>query len=117
MNGELALAGLTARSAIESDELDAEAAFIATGWSRLDAAIGGGFLIPSLNVLGAAPKAGKSTWAQIIAFRHAESEGVAYVLDLENGRRRYFRRLVCRLAERKFGERRSSPEATERWNA
>jgi replicative DNA helicase len=72
---------------------------IQTGWQRLDAAIGGGFAIPSLNVLGAAPKTGKSTWAQIVATRHVEAGGVAYYLDLENGRLRFLRRLLCRRAQ------------------
>jgi len=71
---------------------------VATGWLRLDRALGGGFAIPSLNILGAAPKSGKSTWAQIVAERHVEAGGFVYYVDLENGRRRFVRRLLCRRA-------------------
>jgi hypothetical protein len=94
------LASLSPRTALnaEGDALEAGVPFVPTGWTRLDAALGGGLAIPSLNVLGAAPKSGKSTWAQIVAVRHVEAGGVAYCLDLENGRRRYFGRLLCRLA-------------------
>lgn len=69
---------------------------ISSGWPRLDRVLGGGFAVPSLNILGAAPKSGKSTWAQIVTERHVESGGFAYYLDLENGRRRFMRRLLCR---------------------
>jgi KaiC/GvpD/RAD55 family RecA-like ATPase len=71
---------------------------VATGWARLDKAIGGGLEVPSLTVIGAGPKSGKSTWAQIVAVRHVEAGGVAYVLDLENGSRRFLRRALCRKA-------------------
>lgn len=101
---------------------------IATGWPRLDAALGGGLEVPSLNVLGAAPKSGKSMWAQIVAARHAEAGGVVYYLDLENGRRRFLRRLLCRHAQLGAGvvasalrDHRSgvftSRAAVERWGA
>ncbi|WP_157061347.1 DnaB-like helicase C-terminal domain-containing protein [Anaeromyxobacter dehalogenans] len=101
---------------------------IATGWTRLDAALGGGLAVPSLVVLGAPPKAGKSSWSQILAVRHVEAGGVAYVLDLENGPRRVLRQIMCRRAEvgpgeaaRALADRRTgvftSREAVERWNA
>ncbi len=69
---------------------------LATGFPKLDTALGGGFTVPSLNVLGAGPKSGKSTFAQIVAVQHVERGGVAYVLDLENGRPRFGRQLLCR---------------------
>jgi replicative DNA helicase len=72
---------------------------VATGWRRLDRALAGGFGVPSLNLIGAAPKSGKSTWAQIIAERHAEAGGFVYYVDLENGRRRFVRRMLCRRAQ------------------
>jgi KaiC/GvpD/RAD55 family RecA-like ATPase len=72
---------------------------VPTGFPRLDAALGGGLVIPSLNVLGAAPKSGKSTWAQVVAVQHVERGGVAYYLDLENGRRRFLRQVLCRRAQ------------------
>ncbi len=82
----------------EEDALEAGVARIPTGWERLDSALGGGLAVPSLNLLGAAPKSGKSTWARIIAERHAEAGGLAYYLDLENGKRRFRRQLLCRRA-------------------
>lgn len=72
--------------------------YLPTGWPRLDAALGGGFLVPSLNVIGAPPKAHKSTFVQVIATQHVERGGVAYYLDVENGRLRFLRRLLCRRA-------------------
>jgi KaiC/GvpD/RAD55 family RecA-like ATPase len=80
----------------EAEALSRPPHMMPTGWELLDAALGGGFIIPSLNVLGAPPKTSKSTWAQIVAERHVQRGGVAYYLDLENGRRRFARRLAER---------------------
>jgi replicative DNA helicase len=95
------LAGLSIAGALAKEEtaLETGTKHVVTGWSRLDCALGGGFGVPSLNILGAAPKSGKSTWAQIIAERHAEAGGFVYYLDLENGRRRFMRRMLCRRAQ------------------
>lgn len=124
------LARLSVFSAVceEDEALEHDVPRLATGWPRLDAALGGGFAVPSLNVVGAGPKASKSTWAQIIATRHVETGGVAYVLDLENGRKRFLRRLLCRRAE--LGSKQvaaalrneragvfTTREAAERWRA
>src|SRR5687767_10042024 len=49
---------------------------VPSGWAMLDRALRdgpedrGGFVKPSVNVLGAKPKLGKSTWAQIVAENH-----------------------------------------------
>ncbi|WP_248353470.1 DnaB helicase C-terminal domain-containing protein [Anaeromyxobacter oryzae] len=83
----------------EETSLEAPVPRIATGWPRLDAVLGGGLEVPSLNVIGAGPKAGKSTWAQLIAERHVAAGGFTYYLDLENGRRRHLRRILCRRAK------------------
>lgn len=80
------------------DGLDSGVPRISTGLPRLDAALGGGFAMPSLNVIGAGPKSFKSTLAQIIATQHVEAGGTAYILDLENGEHRFLRRLLCRRA-------------------
>ncbi len=94
------LTGLSIAGALAKEEtaLETGTKHVVKGWSRLDLALGGGFGVPSLNILGAAPKSGKSTWAQIIAERHAEAGGFVYYLDLENGRRRFMRRMLCRRA-------------------
>jgi KaiC/GvpD/RAD55 family RecA-like ATPase len=106
------LASLTPGAALdaEGDKLERGVPVIPTGFPRLDSAIGGGFPVPALVVLGAAPKSGKSIWSQIITTRHVQAGGAAYVLDLENGRRRYFRRLTSRLAG-------SGPNDTRKWAA
>ncbi len=95
------LARLSVFSAVceEEQELEEGVPRVATGWPRLDASLGGGLAIPSLNVIGAGPKSSKSTWAQIVATRHVEAGGVVYYLDLENGRKRFLRRLLCRRAQ------------------
>jgi KaiC/GvpD/RAD55 family RecA-like ATPase len=101
---------------------------IPTGWSRLDRALGGGFTVPSLNVLGAAPKSGKSTFAQMFATHHVEGGGFVYYLDVENGKRRFIRQLLCRHARLGPAEAAlalrderagvfTSREAVERWRA
>jgi KaiC/GvpD/RAD55 family RecA-like ATPase len=71
---------------------------VATGFARLDAALSGGLVVPSLSVLGAPPKAGKSTFSQMLAVHFAEHHGVAYYLDLENGPARFMRQILCRRA-------------------
>jgi replicative DNA helicase len=71
---------------------------IRTGFPRLDARLGGGLPRPSLVVLGAGPKASKSTLTQKVVEHHVNSGGVAYVLDLENGPARFLRRTLCRRA-------------------
>jgi replicative DNA helicase len=95
--------------------------------ARLDAAIGGGLVVPSLTVLGAPPKASKSTFTQMVATHFAERHGVAYYLDLENGPARFMRQILCRrarcgprevaaaLAHARGGVFRSR-EDLERWN-
>jgi replicative DNA helicase len=67
-----------------------------SGWPRLDRVLRGGFVVPSLVMLGAAPKAGKSTWCQLVAERHAEAGGFVYYLDFENGSARFVRRMFAR---------------------
>jgi replicative DNA helicase len=96
---ELAALSIGGALAKEETALEHGTKHVATGWSRLDRALGGGFGVPSLNIIGAAPKSGKSTWAQIIAERHVEAGGFVYYLDLENGRRRFMRRMLCRHAK------------------
>jgi len=81
---------------------------VSTGWPLLDKALRdderdtqGGFVYPSVVVLGAQPKIGKSTWAQIVTERFIARDETchAYVLDLENGQERYMRRLLYRRAK------------------
>src|SRR5262249_19985110 len=98
-SADLAQLSIGALLAKEEERLERGPVLIPTGWSRLDAALNGGLAVPSLNVLGAAPKSSKSTLVQIIAVRHVEAGGVAYVLDLENGRRRVLRQILCRRAK------------------
>jgi KaiC/GvpD/RAD55 family RecA-like ATPase len=76
---------------------------LATGWPILDAALSDGsgkgqrgFPAPGYVALAAPPKAGKSTWSQMIAEQHVERGGWAVCVDLENGRERFYRRLLYR---------------------
>jgi KaiC/GvpD/RAD55 family RecA-like ATPase len=119
----LSIRGLLAK---EEQRLEEGARYVPTGWPRLDTALGGGLLIPSLTVLGSGPKAFKSTFAQIIATRHVEARGAVYYIDVENGRHRFLRRMLCRQAElgsqavaAAMKDHRSgvfhSKEAVERW--
>jgi replicative DNA helicase len=67
-----------------------------TGFPELDRALGGGITVPSIVVLGAKPKCGKSTIVATLADNIVTKGGYAYVLDLENGIDRFLRRLMCR---------------------
>jgi replicative DNA helicase len=67
-----------------------------TGFPELDRALGGGITVPSIVVLGAKPKCGKSTIVATLADNVVTNGGYAYVLDLENGIDRFLRRLMCR---------------------
>lgn len=98
--GQEPLTALSIAAALgeEEERLERGVDRLPTGWPRLDTALGGGLVMPSLNVLGAGPKSGKSTWAQITAIRHVEAGGVAYILDRENGRLRVLRQILCRRA-------------------
>lgn len=69
-----------------------------TGFPELDRALGGGIAVPSIVVLGAKPKCGKSTIIANLADNVVTNGGYAYVLDLENGIDRFLRRLMCRRA-------------------
>ena len=70
-----------------------------SGWRLLDDALEGGFVVPSFNVLGAKPKCGKSLFAQLVVEQYLNRGGYAYVLDLENGEKRFTWRLLCRRAK------------------
>jgi len=71
---------------------------IATGLPSWDAALNGGLLVPSLTVLGAKPKIGKSTIMTFIADAVVTGGHIVYMVDLENGGSRIFRRIVARRA-------------------
>lgn len=70
-----------------------------TGFVELDTALGGGIPVPTLCILGAKPKCGKSTLLLHIASHIVtECHGYAYVVDLENGMDRLLTRLMCSLS-------------------
>lgn len=77
---------------------------VPTGWPALDQALrepntaAGGFVCPSLVVIGGEPKVGKSLWTQILAQRWVERSGWAHYHDFENGARRFAFRLASRLS-------------------
>jgi replicative DNA helicase len=70
---------------------------VLTGFTELDRILGGGLPVPTLGILGAKPKCGKSTFLQQLVSYIVLHGGYAYVVDRENGIDRYVRRLVCSL--------------------
>ena len=68
---------------------------LASGFVRLDAALGG---IHGINVIGGAPKVGKSTFLIQIASEMALRHIPVLYYDFENGRQKIYRRTLSRLA-------------------
>jgi replicative DNA helicase len=71
----------------------------------------GGFVLPSLVVLGAGPKVGKTSLSQGIAEHFVKQKRYVLYIDLENGRERFWRRMFCRMAE--VGPGMLSPDAAK----
>ncbi len=68
---------------------------LSSGFFRLDAALGG---IHGLNVIGGAPKLGKSTFLIQIASEMASRKIPVLYYDFENGRQKLYQRTLSRLA-------------------
>jgi len=68
---------------------------IQTGFSRLDAALDG---LHGLNVIGGAPKVGKSAFAIQVASQMAEQGIPVLYYDFENGRQQIYQRILSRLS-------------------
>ncbi len=68
---------------------------LSSGFSRLDAALGG---IHGINVIGGAPKVGKSTFLIQIASEMALRQIPVLYYDFENGRQKIYQRTLSRLA-------------------
>jgi len=68
---------------------------ILTGFARLDAALEG---LHGLNVIGGAPKVGKSAFAIQIASQMAEQGIPVLYYDFENGRQQIYQRILSRLS-------------------
>ncbi|MGW8193039.1 MAG: DnaB-like helicase C-terminal domain-containing protein [Desulforhopalus sp.] len=66
-----------------------------SGFGRLDAALGG---IHGINVIGGAPKVGKSTFTIQIGSEMALREIPVLYYDFENGRQKIYQRTLSRLA-------------------
>jgi len=66
-----------------------------TGFSRLDAALEG---LHGLNVIGGAPKVGKSAFAIQVASQMAEKGIPVLYYDFENGRQQVYQRILSRLS-------------------
>jgi KaiC/GvpD/RAD55 family RecA-like ATPase len=67
---------------------------LSSGFSRLDAALGG---IHGINVIGGAPKVGKSTFLIQIASEMALRHIPVLYYDFENGRQKIYQRTLSRL--------------------
>lgn len=72
---------------------------IRTGIDCWDTALKGGLLVPSLNILGAKPKCGKSTIMTVVADYAVQAGNIVYMVDMENGGNRIFRRIISRKAK------------------
>jgi replicative DNA helicase len=81
------------------DEIKRPPTRLSTGLPSWDKALKGGIMVPSLSVLGAKPKCGKSTIFTYIADNVVQAGNIVYMIDLENGGARIFRRIVSRRAE------------------
>ncbi len=90
-------AGVLAERAI--NEISEAPKRIATGVQGWDLALKGGLLVPSLNILGAKPKCGKSTIMTYIADQAVQSGNIVYMVDMENGGNRIFRRIIAQKAK------------------
>ncbi len=66
-----------------------------SGFPLFDRALGG---IHGINVIGGAPKVGKSTFAIQIASEMASKEIPVLYYDFENGRQKIYQRTLCRLS-------------------
>ncbi len=76
-------------------ERDEQYQNLASGFSRLDAALDG---IHGINVIGGAPKVGKSTFLIQIASEMALRRVPVLYYDFENGRQKIYRRTLSRLS-------------------
>lgn len=68
---------------------------LSSGFSLYDAALGG---VHGINVIGGAPKVGKSTFMIQIASEMALKDIPVLYYDFENGRQKIYQRTLCRLA-------------------
>jgi len=68
---------------------------LSSGFSLYDAALGG---VHGINVIGGAPKVGKSTFMIQIASEMALRKIPVLYYDFENGRQKIYQRTLCRLA-------------------
>lgn len=97
------------------DVLGADDEYRATGWVLLDKFLVAadideddsdgmfendvGIIAPAMVTMGAQPKAGKSIWSQIVATNRVNAGDWVLYIDLENGHKRFLRRLMCRQAQ------------------
>jgi len=83
---------------------------LASGFKYLDAALGG---IHGINVIGGAPKVGKSTFVLQIASEMAMRKVPVLYYDFENGRQKIYQRTLSRLARLSTAELKGDLETKE----
>ncbi|MFH0780396.1 MAG: bifunctional DNA primase/helicase [Pseudomonadota bacterium] len=83
---------------------------LTSGFSLLDEAVGG---IHGINVIGGAPKVGKSTFLIQIASEMALKNIPVLYYDFENGRQKIYQRTLCRLARLSTGQFRTKTGSEE----
>ncbi|MFW2365726.1 MAG: DnaB-like helicase C-terminal domain-containing protein [Desulforhopalus sp.] len=74
---------------------------LSSGFPLYDAALGG---VHGINVIGGAPKVGKSTFMIQIASEMALKKIPVLYYDFENGRQKIYQRTLCRLARVSAGQ-------------
>lgn len=74
---------------------------LASGFSKLDRALGG---IHGINIMGGTPKAGKSAFFIQIASEMALRKLPVVYYDFENGRQKIYLRILCRLSRLSIDE-------------
>lgn len=87
-----------------------------TGFGRLDATLEG---LHGLNVIGGAPKVGKSAFAIQVASQMAEKSIPVLYYDFENGRQRVYQRILSRLSRlevRRMADGNLQPEEQRRFD-
>ena len=95
-------------------EQGAEFKNLASGFQLLDTAIGG---VHGINVIGGAPKVGKSTFVIQIASSMALKNIPVLYYDFENGRQKIYQRTLCRLARLSASQLRSGMSEEKRQRA
>ncbi len=96
------------RERLDGQERGADA--LSSGFARFDEALGG---VEGLNIIGGAPKVGKSAFLIQIASQIAMRGTPVIYYDFENGRQKIYQRILSRIGRRQFGSGRQGAGGSE----